>query len=156
MGYAVLVVLAVVWAMGLLPGILRRHHSVEHTVTAFSRSMALIAPHSHQAGRRVLVLDDPESLAGSSRRGLVRQRRRQAVQNLGLGTVFVVFTAGALGFWPVSLVAALGYLGYLLALREVQHREEQRRRKVLRLAGGPVIGAPRLDGEWSLARRRAG
>lgn len=160
MGFAVLVVLTLVWALGLLPGILRTHRvqSAEHTITAFHRSLAILAPHQQQAGRRVMVLDDPASVAGRSRRARMRHRRRQAVQNLGVATACVMAVALLLGgpFWGVALVVALAYLGFLLALREVQQREQVRRRTVLRVAAGPGVGAPRGDGEWSLTQRRVG
>lgn len=137
MGWAVIILLASLWASILLPGVVRsRRPSPLESVSAFERSMSLIALRSTgRPGRQIMVLADPPSVTGRSNRARMVARRRATLRGLALLALVAgaaALSAGGVLWWIFASTAVLlaGYLG------EVQHqraRRVERARKVRRL-----------------------
>lgn len=142
MNLLVVVVLAGLWALILLPGLLREHRSRSPlaTIDRFERSMGILAKRQRGAGmsgtrrrspgRQVLIID-PHRLTGASNRARVLRRRRQTVLRLAAAAAVAGLLALALGglFLWLFTAAATGLLGYLAMLARIRANEAEARRK---------------------------
>ena len=159
MSTPILALLAVVWAVAVVPGMLRGHRvrSSQHSIAAFTRNMSLIAPERPVPGRQLMVLDDADSVSGPSRRARMVHRRRQVAVQLGAGLAALGCLAVLLGgvLWVAFAASGAAFAAFLLAVRELQRRDRERRRKVRPLRAAPNLGQPRPHGAFSSTRRRA-
>ena len=156
MGWLVVVLLGGLWASILLPGALRarRGTSPLDSISAFERSMSLIAPLQHERppGRQVLVLADPGSVTGHSHRARVLARRRSVLRALAGAVVVTGALAPSVGGpFPLLLAASVVvFAGYVVELRRQRHRRLEARAKTRRLP----LGAPAAAPPATTARRR--
>lgn len=145
MNLVVVVLLGVLWASILVPGVLRdrRRRSPSNSIDAFERSMGILANDLHArtpghgsqtvaTGRHVLVVADPARLARRPARLRTLRRRRQMLQGLALVTVLAALAAVVAGEWTVWLFAATGtaLVAYVAVLARIRAREADARRTV--------------------------
>lgn len=110
-------------------------------------------------GRRLMVLDDAETIARQARRRQASgRRRREALQVVGAGSlVLAVFAllagvpAAVVGVALLLLATTLG-----LAWHQVRERQQVMRRRQVRATPGQGIGTPRPKGAFSITRHRSG
>lgn len=177
MNGALVVILALVWALVLLPGAVRsRRSSPTNSVGTFERAMDVLAhrdgnPRSGRSdGRYVYVPHDADRIVGERarrRNALVAQRRRMFVRLLGAAGVtlpLAILFDGILWALFAASVAALGvYVGLLLRWKAQADQAAEvvrslpdvpRARDVARAEHGRVaVGADRPHGGVQVATR---
>lgn len=160
MNLLVIVLLGLLWASILIPGVLRgrRQRSPHTSIDAFERSMGILANDLRRhvpgsappPGRQVLVVDDRDRFARRPSRLRALRRRRQVLQALVLLTLLSGVAAAVAG---VPGLAALGVSGtalaaYVAVLLRVRAREGDARRTLRYLpAPGRVGRGVRAPGE---------
>lgn len=126
MNEALVVILAVMWALILLPGALRgRRSSPQNTVGGFERAMDVLG-HRGSPGRRILVPDDAERIVGVPARQAAVVAKRRRVFTLLAGTTGVSFLLALLAggaFWVLWVAAAVGTGAYVLVL--LRHKAQR-------------------------------
>ncbi len=157
MSLGIVVLLGVVWAAILAPALFRgrRARSPVATIHSFERSMGILASDRFGAarvpGRQVMIVHDPDRLAGRRSRSSTLRRRRQVLQAL-IATAVTSALAALLAGGPFVIVFAVALLvlaGYVVLLWQVRVTERRARRVVRRIdaADGPrdrPISARRL------------
>lgn len=138
MGALVIILLAALWGSILLPGALRsrRNASPLDSVSAFERSMSMLAPpRPGPAGREVLVLDRPSTMTGRPGSARSVARRRANVRRLAALFSVTVIAAAILGgaAWWAAGVSGAAFVGYLAVLRHQAARAAEARAKLRRL-----------------------
>ena len=136
MSVVVLVLLAGFWAAILAPALRhgRQHRSPVASVDGFERSMGILASDRfgtpRAPGRHVMVVHDPDRLAGRRARTAARRRRRQVLQ--GLVGVAALAASGALlvgglfvGVFFTTVVVLGAYVLLLVSVRPTAHRGRQ-------------------------------
>lgn len=148
MSALVVVLLAVLWASILVPGLLRgrRHRSPASSIDAFERSMGILAndlrarlPGSKPPpGRQVLVVSDRARLVARPARVRALRRRRRVLQALVVATLLSTVAAALAGGWTRALPVAPGValLAYVALLARVRARELDTRRTLRHLPAG--------------------
>jgi hypothetical protein len=119
--------------------------------------MTLIPPRT--PGRRLMVLDDAETIARQARRrAAVQRRRREALQQLAALTGVAGIVALLMGASIGTVGATMLVLGGVLALahRQLQGKQQDARRRRVRALPGSGIGTPRPKGGFSTTRHRSG
>jgi hypothetical protein len=147
MSQVVVVLLGLLWASILIPGVLRdrRQRSPQNSIDAFERSMGILANDLRlrapgtspgaAAGRSVLVVDDTDRFAGRPARLRTLRRRRQVLQalvTLTLLSALAVTVAGPVAL-PALAASGTGAATYLLVLLRVRAREGDARRTLRHL-----------------------
>lgn len=158
MGHVVIVLLVALWALILIPGVVRgrRESSPIHTVLDFERSMSSLSlrPVDRSPGRTVLVLAHPASVTGGSRRARVLARRRAALKGFAatlVTTGMLALVAGDVGALLFAMaVAAAG--AYLAALHASAARAAEARAKTRRLVPRPQRAPARMPAPHRLRR----
>lgn len=140
MNLLVIVLLGLLWASILIPGVLRdrRKRSPHTSIDAFERSMGILAndlrrhvPGSAPTpGRHVLVVDDPDRFARRPSRLRALRRRRQVLQALVISTLLSVVAAAVAGIPGLVALAVTGTAlpAYVALLLRVRVREGDARR----------------------------
>jgi hypothetical protein len=136
MSFVVVGLLVALWTWVLLPGLLRnrRETSTHEQDGGFEADDALARsgsdPHDGDgAGRRILVLSDPEKIVSAQPRSRAELRRRALLARGGFALVAAVVAGLALGglWWVPAGVVGLPYTVYvLLAVRLERRLTEQR------------------------------
>lgn len=156
MNEALVVILAVMWALILLPGALRgRRSSPQNTVGGFERAMDVLG-HRGSPGRQIMVPEDAERIVGvGPREAAVIAKRRRVFTGLAATTALTfalaLFRGGAVWLlWVGTLVATGTYVLVLLrhkaqrmqaewVVRTLPPAEHQLQRERLeRVVGGDV------------------
>lgn len=139
MSLAVVVLLAAMWTAILVPALFRgrQDRSPVASVDSFERSMDILAAgrigSPRPVGRHVMVVHDPQRLAGRSLRTTTLRRRRQVLQGLavavsvtGLGALLAGGVLAAL--FVLAALALTAYVALLVWMRSTA----QRARRVVR------------------------
>ncbi|MGI9016560.1 MAG: hypothetical protein ACR2HR_05550 [Euzebya sp.] len=106
-----------------------------------------------------MVLDDAETIARQARRrAVLRRRRREVLQRVGILSVVLALAAVIMevpimtvGITIVGLWVIMG-----VALHQLRERQQQVRRRRRRASPGAGIGTPRPKGGFSTTRHRSG
>lgn len=145
MSFVVVGLLVGLWAWVLLPGLLRerRNASPLDSVNQFERSMDTLAqtgaaeqPDGQAAGRRVLVLGDPERVVSARARSRAELRRRAVLARGGFAFAVAVVTGlmvGGAGWIPAGVVGA-AYAVYAGMVLRIERRLAQQREMLHDLA----------------------
>lgn len=160
MNEALVLMLALIWAIVLLPGALRSRRTSAHaTVGGFHNAMAVLK--KTPDGRSVMVPEDagrivsrsapgerphPRPHASTPRSEDPRIARRRALFTRLLVTVGVTFLAGLVlgGFaWTLFTVATATLAGYAALLRRYKIRQDEVREVVRELRGENVAPSQR-------------
>ncbi len=126
MGTTLVVILALMWAVILVPSAFRgRSSSPGRSVGGFEKAMDVLTRQSGEPGRNIMVPADSARIVGAATSGreAVLARRRRAFTGLtgAVGTTFLLGVAFAGPFWVLfgMAVAAMGgYIALLLKLKE--------------------------------------
>ncbi|CAN5269353.1 hypothetical protein BH23ACT9_BH23ACT9_39430 [soil metagenome] len=124
--------------------------------------MHLIAQHliaQRTPGRRLMVLDDAETIARQARRRAVaHRRRREALQQVAAASLVVGIGAVTIGVSPLVVGSTLVVLTLVLAIayQQVRGRQQVLRHRHSCAAPGAGIGTPRPKGAFSITRHRSG
>lgn len=160
MNEALVVILAVLWALVLLPGALRsQRRSPRSTVGGFEHAMDVLAHHRGGQGREVMVPRDANRIVtGQRSRGGVIERRRRAFTSLigaAGGTLLLALLFGGVAWLLFAVSAgALGAYVSLLLRFKTQRREASR---VVRELVPQQMGQPQdLDRRLEPARTAVG
>lgn len=127
-----MVILAVLWALVLLPGAFRsRRRSPRSTVGGFEHAMGALAHHRGSQGREVMVPNDANRIVtGLRSRGGVIERRRRAFTSLigaaGTTLLLALLVGGAAWLLFTVSAGALGAYVSLLLRFKTQRREASR------------------------------
>lgn len=139
MNEALIVILAVIWAVILLPGAIRsRRRSPRNTVGGFEHAMDVL---NHRrrvpapGGRELMVPADATRIVTGDRRSSVLRRRRRLFAGLLVTAVLLVLIAlVAGGSWWLPAAASLGALAsYVTLLRRWKLQQQQAASQVVRL-----------------------
>jgi hypothetical protein len=147
MSLLVVVLLAGLWLSILLPGTLRgrRGSSPMNSIDSFERSMGMLALRSTTplqpglrigkspvAGRHVLILHDPGTIARSGPRTQVLRRRRMVLRRLIAAVAATVVPALVFGgaWWAPFALAGTALCGYVALLVHLAGRAAEARSKV--------------------------
>lgn len=147
MNLALLLLLALLWAVVLLPSAVRNHrHSLHHSMGGFERTMQVLGAErgSRPDTRRVLVPADAARIVSPPRGAeLARERRRRTLVRLALAAG--VLTSLALVFGGVFVLPALladgALVAFVAALRNLKVRA-QRERELVRLGDHRRVAEP--------------
>lgn len=118
MNQALVVLLAVIWALILLPSAVRGHHrSPRSTVGGFQRAMGVLA-RRRSGGRDVLVLAEPERVVVGVRDRELLARRRRVFTTLvvATGVTFLLAVVGGGRWWLLWLATATALASYVVLL----------------------------------------
>ena len=141
MNEALIVILVFLWAVALLPSVLRNTRSNTHaTVGGFERAMDVLK--QRPDGRYLMVPEDASRLVGSELRGAdssrpdptLERRRKLFVRLVGLtgaSLLFAFIVGGPL--WIIASLSVLGLGGYASVLRKWKLQREQAREVVRHL-----------------------
>ncbi len=136
MNLALLMLLALLWAVVLLPSAIRsRRRSLHHSMGGFARAMTVLSggQPSRPDLRRVLVPGDAARIVAPPRGAdLARERRRRALGMLstvaGLSLTLAVLAGGT--WWLLTVVTTGALATYVVALRQIAVSERARRELV--------------------------
>lgn len=135
MNEALIVVLVLMWAVALLPSVLRSRGSNTHaTVGGFERAMDVLR--QRPDGRYVMVPDNAARLVGDDRHGdqTLARRRKLFARLLGMTSLSLLFAFVWGGFlWTLASLSLLGLGGYAAVLRRWKVEREQAREVVRQL-----------------------
>jgi Flp pilus assembly protein TadB len=137
MSFVVVGLLVALWTWVLLPGLLHNRREASTTESDTDHDVdgdALIRTASDRrdgdgAGRRILVLGDPEKIVSAQPRSRAELRRRAVLARGGFALVAAVVAGVALGglWWVPAGVLGVPYVVYvLLAVRLERRLAEQR------------------------------
>jgi len=131
------VILALLWALVLLPGAIRsRRSSPRTTVGGFEHAMDVLAHHRGSQGRELMVPRDATKIVtGRSIRRTVLERRRRGFAVLTGATAGSLLLSILFGsaLWLVFLVSCTALGGYVVLLLNLKAQRQQAARVVRQL-----------------------